>query len=87
MENLNQIATRDTFGAAQLNVATANGNVRLMGKYIVLLVVESQSSIIYPKFGQASFHSRMDVINICSRMPNNFLEEQLKISTFMSQGF
>lgn len=37
----------------------------LIGDYIVLPMVESQSSITYPTFGQANYHLGTDVINMC----------------------
>lgn len=40
-ENLNQKGIGANIRSAQLNVATANENARLMGKYMVSQVVES----------------------------------------------
>ncbi|XP_022850774.1 uncharacterized protein LOC111372623 [Olea europaea var. sylvestris] len=62
-KNPNQIAGAN-LGVAQPNIAAVNENTRLMGEYMVPLVVESQSSIVYPAFGQAHFHLRTDVINM-----------------------
>ncbi|CAI9753560.1 unnamed protein product [Fraxinus pennsylvanica] len=42
----------------------ADENARLMDEYMVPLVVESQSSILYPAFVQVNFYLRTDVINM-----------------------
>lgn len=63
-ENPNQITIWANLGEAQSNVVVCNEIARIMGEYAVPPVVESQSSIMYPAFGQANFQLRMDVINV-----------------------
>ncbi|XP_022865364.1 uncharacterized protein LOC111385219 [Olea europaea var. sylvestris] len=55
-ENPNQLAIEANLGVAQPNIAVVNENARLMGEYMVPPVVESQSSIVYPTFGQCPQH-------------------------------
>lgn len=52
--NPNHIVIGANMKAAQPIVAPVNENARLMGKYMIPPVVESQSSIVYPAFGQAN---------------------------------
>lgn len=63
-ENPNHIVIGANLEAAQPNVAVANENERLMEEYMVPPVVESQSGIVYPAFGQANFHLQTDMINM-----------------------
>ncbi|KAL2533230.1 Retrotrans gag domain-containing protein [Abeliophyllum distichum] len=43
-----------------------NERVILMGEYMMPLIVENQSSIIYPPYGHDNFQLRPDVINLFS---------------------
>lgn len=63
-EQPNQIAIGANLRVEQPHEVVANESARLMGEYMVPPVVESQSSIVYPTFGQANFHLRTDVINM-----------------------
>lgn len=63
-ENLYQIAIRANLEGVQLNIDAMNENEMLMGEYMIPPVMEGQSSIVHPAFGQANFHPRTNMINM-----------------------
>lgn len=61
---MNQIAIGANLGVAQPNVAIVNENERLIGEYMVPLIMESQYRIVCLVCGQENFYLRIDVINM-----------------------